>query len=315
MAYQAGPYTNLNNALDLWRGFLLSEGWTINQFTVGAEARLHVQKIIRGRYRFFNFLSGAGLAFGTYGDSFSGIGVNGSTGYNAGLSADAQPGYTTDIYTTAPGTGDSNGGCLDHMYNLGGDYFFFATDTSASAVFSVGSPDTEYAMMTIGVTDEGYSMYAASGGQGEEVSSDGSTRAAYLASVGASYSNYFDGASGLFDGTGWFVSDQGQGGVPWGLNNQIRATGRNFRQDGSQAEQICRYSPDGFRGNAPMAPCALTVTQAVGSVFYPVGTLEGVYFLNAKNYTDTQEITYGGDTFKIFANNRAQIPYGVAFKK
>ena len=111
MAYSTGTYSSLANALDLFRAFLLAQGWTINYSATG---ELNVSKTINGTARYFNFVTAtASNPFTASYDAVTGICLNGSTGWTSGGGL-TQPGYTDRdlIYSSS----QSTGGCVDECW-------------------------------------------------------------------------------------------------------------------------------------------------------------------------------------------------------
>lgn len=325
MAYQTGSYTDQNNALDLWRAFLLAQGWTINSFIDDGSSyagdtftgkRLHVQKLIEGTTHYFNFRSCSNqrvFSYSQYGN-VTGICLNGSTGYSSGSSWDQQPVFTPQNYTN---TTISSGGCVDKLIETGGTYFFFATTTSATAVFTTDSDQGDYRFMTIGSMD-GRSIYEASGGADDDVDSGtDDNRSSYCGSPEDGNSSNANGAIKLTDG--WYVSHIWEGGIyTYRLNALVDVRGSLgavvTSMRGSNAAASLKYSPEPFKGNAPLVACAPTLTKGTASEYYPCGILEGVFFLNMTNYTNEQEITIGANTYKLFHIFNPN-PSGVAFLK
>jgi len=319
MAFLQTTYTSIaggggDSALDKWKSWLTTNGWTDNS---SGPAFLHVSKVINGVEVFFNFAAGNTLVDpfdqSVYAD-VQGIIVNGSLSFDGGQPVMHQPGYTTVAYSAPPGTGDNFGGNLDNMIVGGGDCYFFATATTASAVFEIDSPYSNFVELTIGVTSLGLPYYASSGGSRDNYR-DGGTRYAYMSLVDDGVSDYPTGAGAVYDGTGWFTQSKQYGTQTWSLIPQIKASSDNLAGNGSTARFIVDNSPDGFRGNQPMALCAPTVLKATTTAYYPIGTVEGVYFLNVTNYADGSSIVAGGSNYLVFAINRGESVQGVAFLK
>jgi len=310
MAYQTGTYSGINDALTEWKDFLLAQGWTINDFSNDSSdydagpaftgKRLHIQKTIGSTTHYFNFRSCSGQRVFDYSsyEPVTGICVNGSTGYNAGNTWDYQPGYTPYQY----GESESGGGCVDKIVELGGNYFFSATATSATAVFTTDSTNTDYRIMTIGDI-EGRSIYSASGGY--DATTNGTNndyRSSYFGSP--AYATNPFGLSGIKLSDGWYIGTLGLYGVDARyLYPQVDVDNTGPIKDtlvGSTAAAILKYSPEHFKGNAPLVPCSPCITKGVLDQFYPCGTLEGVWFLNMKNYSNETEIVIGANTYKLF---------------
>jgi len=323
MAYSTGSYTDQNDALNLFATFLTgTAGYTQNDLSDDGAAyagdvftgrRLHVQKNINGTDYFFNFRSCSNQRVfeDTSYTNVTGICVNGSTGYNAGNSWDTQPGHTEEAY--ASGTSDSIGGSCRKLIETGGTYHFFATPTVVSAAFQSEYALSEFQFITIGATDLNKAIYACSAGQQEGLKSDRSNFAIYLAGADTDIStNIRNFSAALYDGTGWLGHVSEGGSATDSLNPAVSLHGVTVK--GDYASAYVENSPDPFRGNAPLPPCATTcLLSNIGEV-RPSGVLDGVHFINMKNYSGGQEITIGSDVFKCFRIND-NYEAGVAFKK
>lgn len=121
MGYYSWTPTGPDDLLDKIRLALITEGWTVNLWAddnstyyswtglVGTGKRLHVQKVAAGGpTMYFNFRSvNRGVIFsgsysssqqygGKYYSEVTGLGLNGSTGYDVGEEWDDQPGHQTN---------------------------------------------------------------------------------------------------------------------------------------------------------------------------------------------------------------------------
>lgn len=323
MAYQTGTYSGVNNALDLLRAWFVAQGWTVNSFiddsskydgAVFTGKRLHVQKTIGETTCYFNFRSAQSQQVfedSQWGDIFStdvtGICVNGSTGYNAGNTWDYQPGATVARYTSDT---DSSGGCADALDITGGDYFFFATGTTVTAVFTSTNTDSDYRAVTVGVI-EGRPMYASSGG-GRNYTGDVDRSAYMMNIVGA---NVTTNHMAFFDGTAWCNGVGVLGNITYSVGGLAQWSAA--ASIGSNAYIILLNTPEPFRGNAQLVPISPVCTQASSTVYYPLGTLEGTFLINMENYSNEAEVTLGSSTYKLFniRNGESTYPWGMAFLK
>jgi hypothetical protein len=317
MAFQTGPYTDQNNLADLWRAFLLADAWTINSFVDDSSKysgdtftgkRLHVYKQIDGVDCYFNFRTTSNQRVFEYSpySNVTGICCNFSTGYNAGNSWDTQPGHTTQTESNS----ESSGGCLDSVIPTGGTYSFFADNNSASMAVTTNSANGELRFITIGLTDSGKVAYSASGGTSSAVA--GTTydfRSFYmLAWTGSANSNHnalYDPVSGeQFHGT---LTNNGASG-----NVSFSVMANNGQIGNSYA--YVTYSPEPFRGNAPLPPFEFIVSETNRNTSRSAGVIGGVNFVNMTNLTDGQSLTIGSDVFNCF-RIFSPYPMGVAFKK
>jgi hypothetical protein len=311
MAYSTGSYTDIEDALDLFSAWAVTNGWTENMNTLeDSRRRVHIQKTIGSSTFYFNFKTmDSQTPFGHTGyGAVTGIALNGSTGYDVGSSWDAQPGYTTESYDDS----STSGGCVDSMIAEGGTYYFFATDTTLSAVFETESSQSDWRMMTVGSLD-GSPFYSASGGDSDLYDTTYDNRSAYLcqAGVGEDRTN----RASIYSGVYWY----GMSGTitsEYAIRPAVYANTVYASSDrsGSLPFAYINYSPDAFRGNAVLVPSVLTCLKTSSSEFYPIAEVEGVKLINMQNYVNEEEITYGSDTYKLFRIfNPAKV--GIAFLK
>lgn len=292
MAYTTGPYSDPNDALDLLAAWGVTNGWTEDRNSLeGINRRVHLSKNIDGTDAYFSMKVMLNQApFITHVPVY-GIAVQGCTGYDSGSAWNAQPGYTTNNYT---GT-TSVGGCVDDMISSGGTYYFFATATTLTAVFETDSDFNDYRQLTIG-TVGGFIYYGASGGAYKSNPESRAPRSRYRTINTAN-----EYACSIYDGSGWYMYDPDTSSTVGARELLSGVTSQDPNTTwGSLADAAVRYSPDDFRGNPVLAPDQLMVTTISGTVFQPVGFVEGVKFINMTNYSNTQEITIGTDTYKLF---------------
>lgn len=325
MSYATGSYTSVGGglsatgALDLFAAWAVTNGWIQNNLSVdGTGKRLHIQKTIGGTNFFFNLRTATtSIAFGSVAASNC-MFVNGATKFDLADAWDKQGEATTGGFTTNYyGASASGVGVVESLKTGGGTCHFFATSTNLTAVFETDSTQLDWRMVTVGSLG-GYPAYFSSGG---ELSSSynatyGDARSAYCCPTyqgSGSFSNPDNQASIFVPGEGWYGMAQ------YSTSTRTMCplvSKRPVQQalDGSVAAPTVKYSPDSFRGNAQLAPSTVMIVKGISGEYYPVADIEGVKFINMKNYTNGQEITYDGDTYKLFRiNNAAET--GVAFLK
>ena len=283
--------------------------------------RAHISRTINSVDCFFNFRTSDGVEdiSTAQGGEVAGIAVNGSTEYTGtGVAWDNQGGHTCRTYL---GTTDNVFGNADKLKASGGACHFFATDTSLTGVFESESDTLDWRMITIGLIGV-LPAYFASGGAvnailaGQE--GDYDDRSSYCSQTDTQGTGTAPNAqSAVWDGTGWFTNyiDRQGNTVARILNNLIwgYATAPTQPLAGSPIAEILFETPDAFRGNAQIFPSEQTVTQGTLNEHYPIGSIEGVGFINMTNYNNEQEITNGaGKTYKLFKIWNPG-PIGVAF--
>lgn len=297
MAYSTGSYTGLNDALNLFAAWAVTNGWTQNYLAddpdkysgdVFTGRRAHIYKSVGGTDVYMNLrscsnqrvYSASGYVFVT------GICVQGSTGWinDSGTT-------NWDIQTGYPVFSGSIGACVDDLVPTGGTYYFFATDTNLTAVFESDNTDSDWKMFTIG-TVGGLPYFTASGGSpGNSSAGQYDDRSAYRAKA-------YYGMTGVFNGTDWMPIEGTNTDVPPAVRAETAF--QNIVYDGSLAGPILANSPDSFRGNAQLAPSQVVAEKGIAGELFIVGEVEGVKYINMSEYTNGQEIVYDSDTYKMF---------------
>ena len=323
MGFQTGSYSNQNELLNLFAAWAVANGWTQNlltddSFRYGGDTftgrRLHLQKTINGTDCYFNLRSTSNQRVYSYSgyDAVTGICVNGSTGFDSGQSWDTQPGYTPYYY----GQSTSSGGCVDAINETGGAYTFYAQDDSLSMQILSQSTWGDNRFLTIGCTSLGAPIYSASGGTSNEFSTTNTydDRSAYMGRSGGD--GIPSAGAAVLLTAGWHVLDTY---YTTGVSRRLKplvdvnGTGAGVLTGASSVSPSIAYSPEPFRGNAPLPVFAPVVSQGSSSEFYPVGVLSSIRFINMTNYSNGEEITVGSDTYKMYRIFNPN-PSGVAFK-
>lgn len=315
MAYLQSTYSGVNDALNQMASFAVANGWAQNLLDDDASKysgdvftgrRLHIQKTINGKSCYFNLRSSSGqTCFSGYsGDvdcRVTGINCNGSTGFDSLEPWDQQPGFTNAVKDNPS---KSAGGCVDAM--VSGAIHMFSTDTSLSFAFQTNSIYEDFRFISVGLTTAGLPSFECSGGYATVP--DGtynyparSGLLSRLSSTGDARGTMYTG--GVVLGTGvWLVRHAmvaaGSSFAPSGTLNTL-VDGTSLQLDGSYLEPFVAFSPEPFKGNAPLPDTLLTYKQATG-VYVPLGVLEGFHVINMTNYADGHQITMGSDNFKVF---------------
>ena len=336
MSYSTGASTGPDDLLDKLRIFLLADGWTVNLWDtdntmktawdglIGTGKRLHVQKaaVGDGTVMYFNFRSvNRGVIFSNYNidstlESYSkyraeitGIGMNGSTGYDVGETWDEQPGHTqTD-------SGDAWGVCMTELsLSAIPAYHFVSVDDTV--IVAVEYESSKFQWFCFGCLEK-EGVYTGgqffTGSVPSYAPSDwmcGSTvKTDFFAAVG--YLDYGHGAVYLTaDGnTGWrSCGDQGSDSGADYANELWMPSFAPYETPsyGKGYASILGYffsrSPNYFNALAPFAPLYMLVTRTSGNRSL-VGIPAGIRYIAPKYYDAGDEVSYGGDTWKIFPSH------------
>jgi hypothetical protein len=323
MSYQTGTSTGPNDLIDKIRAFLESDGWTTNLFTtVGLGYRLHVQKTAAdGTVMYFNFRSAIAEHGSTitgdnrdyqpetynYGD-ITGILINGSTGYDVGLSWDMQPDYPRSLDDPYPDT-NSMASCMTAMSTSAiPAYYIFSVDDTVNIVVEVTSG--EFQFMSFGLLEK-QGVYT--GGQFFSASYDSyepNYERQYIYST--NIPNYFSANThGESHGAVYVDADS--------VASFRRAAGAQLPEIkfpcvtsghySSPTNTQCGFAsffwakaPNYYNNIAAMCPIYTTLKRS-DNKYSLLGWPSGVRFLNVLNYSAGQEVTYGSETWKIFPEN------------
>ncbi len=353
MAYQTGSSTSPDDLLDKLRLWLIDMGWTVNKWEtdntkynawtglVGTGKRLHVQKTAStGDVMYFNFRSvNRGHVIGCYDTSsylmsnqlypgeLTGIAMYGSTGYNGSNNWESQPG--------APQTTDNKtfGVCIHglSLSSIPSYHFFQNGDCYAMVVeYTTG----KFQQLIFGTllkqgTYTGGQFYSGSLPTYHPASSLLNASDAHLTlsirDISGSYGNgcvylQADSASRWRSsgGRGYYENDS----LHIRFNRICSCgsviTGSNYNSWPSFDEIFYNRGPNAYNTVAPMCPIYVEAKRASGT-FSLVGVPEGVRSLNILNYSNAQELTFGSETWMVFAAHDkvadANPNVGFAFKK
>lgn len=330
----------MHDLLGTVKTFLQTNGWTINKWELDEQGytawsgldytgamRLHVQKTASdSTVMYFNFKSvKRGVIFedyfnftspinGRYYSEIRGIGINGSTGYNAGNSWDKQPGYPV-----SKGTSKSVGACITEVPASGSNnyYIFYYTD-SCVIVVQIGANRFMYLAFGLleksGVYTEGQ-FYA-----GSVESYQPSLRYWYESSNkryawrSAFLGNIIGGYTGVDSTLAIYLNIDGS--AAWRHNGQEGNGDTSTEvslQTGVQVpysktaekyainlnEFIYDRSPNHFNGVSILAPVYIFVRRATERYTY-IGKPEGIRVLNRSLYSSAAEFSIVSDTWKVF---------------
>ena len=309
MAYETGTPTGIVDLLDKFRMFAIAQGWTINRWVTAGSGR---ELCIAKAGAFFNFRAYVSEAVVVNGESTTdktGLSLNGSDGYDAGLAWDRQPGY--------PLRNESTDGNQGHAYmplviSTGPfpSYHFFAPDDKTlycELEFQIGS----FLRFGCGSLDllnpaapGGGRFFYATGGDPRVTNStspftwlgssgDNATFALELVPFrAADYSwaswssllagSYVRAAFGSFDNWACFghSTASAQGG---GCHDKML--------------RACGASP--LNGTALLLPNIVSLNIA-NQYLSPIGVMPGLRYMDMTNFLPGDEFTFGPDTWKVF---------------
>jgi hypothetical protein len=285
MSYQTGTATGPTDLLDKIRSFLLSDGWTVNNYSsIGAGYRLHVQKTFEsGNTCFFNFRSAVGetgstlIAENNIGDTngtvTGGILINGSTGYDIGELWHKQPGYSLDPQNS----NKSYAGCMNPMsLSAIPAYYIFSTGYAVHVV--VEATSGKFQFMSFGLLEKLYFTV--------KVDS---------APSGGVYLDVDSIADWRVNGTGSYIE------IAWPCVAG-QATANADYTKGGMGSFFWSKSPNFYNNIAALCPIFTFGKRSDGN-YSILGWPAGVRFMNVTNYSAGQELTYGDETWKVFPAN------------
>lgn len=311
MAYETGTSTGTVDLLDKFRLFAVAQGWSVNRWVTAGSGR---ELCIAKAGAFFNFrayVSETVIANGTSATGRTGLSLNGSDGYDAGLDWDRQPGFpmtgTTQLHAYMP-----------LVINTGPfpSYHFFAPDDKTLYCelefqigsflrFGCGSLD----LLNPAAPGGGRFFYATGGGSYVTNSTSPSAWLGApgddgdfalelvpfrLADYGPSgawsrlYGSYVRAAFGSFDN--WACSGRNAGSVSTGM----AAQGGGCHDKMLRA---CGASP--LNGAALLLPNIVSLNIA-NQYLSPIGVMPGLRYMGMTNFLPGDEFTFGPDTWKVF---------------
>jgi len=346
MIYQSGTYSSMHDLLGTIKTFLQTNGWTINKWELDQQGyqsytgldytgamRLHIQKTASdSSVMYFNFKSvKRGIIFGDhlaqtsqingrYYSEIRGIGINGSTGYNAGEDWDEQPGYPV-----SKGTSKSIGACITELPGSSGTYSYYIFHSTDACVIVVQIGDNRFVYLAFGLLKKsgvytGGQFYAGSSESYqpsyrywyESTNRRDPWRAAFLGNIVDGYSYKIstlavylnvdgsaawrhNGKEGSDDSTN-IANLQTGAQVPYSRTDDSGV----YRQYAiSLNEFIYDRSPSHFNNVSILAPVYIFVRRATERYTY-IGRPEGVRVLNRTPYTSGAEFSIASDTWKVF---------------
>ena len=339
MAYQTGSASSVVDLLDKFRVFAQSRGWTVNRWRdLGLGKELCISK--GASYFNFRAYNAESTLINGYPYTSSGILLNGSDGYDEALSWDRQPGYPKAY---VPGPTDQKVVVFPMTLNVGPfpAYHFFDVDgktlyaevefmTGTFMRFGCGALDLFnptapgggrfcYGVTSIvPVTTHTVFWFARDIDDNEQLEFYPFRGASYSASAwGASSGSMVRVQVGSVNnwaasGGSNIVTSAATGhGAQYSSSMSLAATG------GAVHDKILmNFSPSPLNGVAVLLPNIVGVYNSPG--ISPVGVVPGMRHLDISNYLPGDEITFGGDTWKVFPwyqKGGISIQRGIAYKK
>lgn len=306
MAYLTGSYTDEADALATFIAWGVTNGWTNNSPTSGEQ----LAKTINGLSCHFNFddyITGTPWGHEAVTNA---ILVTGSTGFDGGEDWMNQPGTTKSTYTGFTSTG----GVVDKLKASGGNYHFFATATTLSAMYETDATWGEWRGLVIGNVG-GTIGYIASGGDENDDISIFDRRSMFMGDV-----TQVAGQCSFYDGSGWITRSTNTFGTnDYSTYALIDADGGTSEAlIGSLCGPLVSFTPDKFRGNVVLAPSQITYVKEIDGEVWPIGEVEGLKFLNMTNIGDGEEVLHdpsgANEAYVCFRNYTPYTP-GMAFLK
>lgn len=318
MAYQSGTFSSVEDLLNTFAAWSVTQGWTQKLLVDDASKyagdthtgrRLHISKTLDGEEVFFNFRSGKNQQCfeASTAEEFTGIFVNGSANYDVARSWDKQPNGTVV-------SGDSiGGGVLNGLTITTGAYHMFATPTGLSLMLKWVGTDYWRGLSVGGV--QGRGMYMGSSDptrpSDTEDPANGPFRM-YPSASGTYGCSVFDGSIWNPQGAFSYSSTSTTRLLSPALVN-ISTTDLNSYY-GSFEAPLLLYSQDDIRGISVLAPCVPNLVNA--EITSTIGEMAGVKYTNTRYIEDEQIVsldTSGTKDYMVFnvTSNRK----GIAFLK
>jgi len=324
MGFYSGSSTGPNDLIDKFRIAALAESWTVNNFSAdGTGYRLHIQKTASdSTVMYFNLRSAIDEKITEDGDAtdgkVTGLGVNGSTGFDIGESWDQQPGYPENI--------DYNDYAFANVMTamsttaIPAYYFFFNGDSVHIVVETTAG---KFQFMSFGLFVKQGTF---TGGQYFTASFQ-SRFCADIYDSGSYAPHYFTwNHYGNINGAVYLNAD---GTADWRCANYNSkeimfpcVAGQQGSEEDSKrglASFFWAFSPNSYNAMAAMVPIYVLLLRSDDN-YSLLGWPEGVRFLNCSGYSAAEEVTYGAETWMIFhADSQAPDPLnmycGFAFLK
>ncbi len=346
MTFQNGTLTGPDNAIDTLKLFLENDGWTVNLYEtdnttyktwsglIGTGKRLHVQKTASDGVTemYFNFRSvNRGIIYEDhypydttkYNDRYisevTGLGLYGSTGFDAEESWDYQPGSVLTPENKSWGV------CVNGMSIAAVPGYIFSSNGDTVTI-GIEYTSGKYQWLCFGKFDKtGAGAY--NGGQFFTGSFSGYVPSQLLYATSTNYpfisffSSQFERANGAVyldaDGVAdWRIS----GGEPHWSTSDLQdkilfpslnpsVTSKNYSNWYSFNGFFSSRSPNTFNNLPPFAMLYTHLIRADGRYSF-IGQPSGIRFVTPENYSPGGEMPLGDDTWLIYPAHSKADPQG-----
>lgn len=334
MAYSYGTAANPDELLEHLKDFLFANGWTINRWadldhqyaalTGGSSLgkQLCVQKNnADSEAMYFNFRScnyvfalgnhssSSSYGGGVYNDgSTFGLAMNGSTGYDAGLRWDIQPGFSS----TSGGL--SYGSCMTGMFSSA-NYWFAQNGDTVIVILEVDTD--QFVTMAFGtlkkqgaIPNSGMFFTASHGSRAPQIDYNYKRNRTFgVASItttpapqasGAFYVTAIDGHTEWLPMNYNYKGDITGGAVTEYVRGMFVSPSDTGTSQGLLLEFVLQGSPNNFSQITPMWPIYHLLKRTGTNIYSLIGVPDGVRAINMSALNSKTEITIGTDTWKVF---------------
>lgn len=301
MAYQTGSAASATDLLGALRSFAAANGWTEDRWAAnGAGYTLSIHK----GTAYLHFRSAVNEILRVGYSNVTGIAVSGSTGYDGAKSWYLQPGAPTDsastsIFNGIYGIGASNNYWL--FANTSPDSIWMVVEVSAGVYHHLGFGEiAKYGTLSGGTFFTG------------SFTMDGY--------VNTATANYVDGdSSDRYRGLPFWNGDQyhgacvlanAEGTLQWytacdyscslGATRRVRSIYSFGGWTNSLGYSWYTRGPNTLNGIAPMLPVYVSVESTSAGIFYPIGYLPHIRFMNIHSNAPQEIITLGADQWMVF---------------
>lgn len=331
MAYETGTSSGANDLLDKLRLFAAAQGWAVNRWVTAGSGRELCLSKGSAYFNLRSYQNETVTYFASNYTSRTGIGLNGSNGYDAGLAWSRQPGYP--VYP--PGAASSNQvfSYLPMVVNPGPfpAYHLFAPD---SKTIYLELEITTGTFLRLGFGSLDLFNPAAPGGGRFFYSTASNPSVDSTVSSSAWLGNDVDNNVFGLEEVPFRMADYAVGGANTG--SYLRASfdsfngwcGSSYDQASPHTRQACQgggvhdsvlrdASPNPINGIGVILPNVVSINRA-NEFLQPAGVVPGMRYMDMTNYLPGDEFTFGSDTWKVFPwynKGGRSGQRGIAYKK
>jgi len=310
MAYETGTASSVSNLLTKLSTYLLAQGWTINRDVVAGSGR---ELCVSKGTAFFNMRAyeNESMVINGIVNTRYGIALNGSDAYGAGSAWDKQTGYPLRTTTTGGDQAHANMP-LPVYFGPFPSYHFFTPNANTVFVelevangifqrFGFGSLD----IFNAGASGGGRFFYATGGSHPSTATgsntwlgshSDQASYALELVPFRCADYTTTKALSGSFVRVGFDAFDGWAGSARTIAGTEVAEA----CQGGGIHDKVIRdFSPSPLSGVGILTPNLVSINRA-GVGLSPLGTINGMRYVDMTGYAAGEEIILGADTWKIF---------------